>query len=954
MRSSGARLALLLALMAQLLPSSSGAVAPSVRWHTIETEHFRVHFHEGPNMEALAQKTARMCEAAHALLVPKLKWSPHRRTDVILTDDVDFANGSAFTLYRPWMRLYAEVPEDQSVLNDFDDYLWNLVVHEYTHVLHLDTVGGIPSVVDAIFGKVLIPNAYVPRWLTEGLATYQETHLSNSGRLRSSLFDMWLRASFLQSRGPFELDEISHAPLAWPRGNLAYLYGGFFLQYVAEEVGEETLPAYFDAYGDRLIPFTLNDTAREVWDIDFPALYAGWLEKTRARIEAQLAPVRAAGLTPMRVLTRSGYNTDEPHLTQDGERVVYLEAGPDRRPALHSMRRDGTDDRRVRELWSSGTLDLSADDTRVVLSLPEVFEQYYTFDDLYLLDLATGDLERLTWGLRATEPAWSPDGKRVAFVGRSGGAHSYLGLLEVASGAVSVVLEATPDRRIFTPRFSPDGRSVVFSQSDGAGRRLVLLDLQRGDTRVLLEGNGYLLQPTFASPDQIVFAGDRTGIYNLYALELSTGALTQLTNVTTGVFRPSVSRDGRHLAFTSYSANGYDVAVMDAQDAFGGELPGRPPRPAPVYSDAPDEPRPVERYAPSSTLAPLYWLPLFGTDPLGANVGVTTAGADILERHLYSAQATWGLTSREPGLLLSYTNRTFHPGITVFAQTGIAQSPGFRAGLYDRQWAAGAQMRVPFSSLDRLFQLSFGYEYRHFDPRFRLTFKPDQTRPLLPREGSTGTVSLGFFFSNARGFTNSVSAEEGHVVTVSLRHSGPWTGGTFAFSSVEGAWQTYLRAPWLQHHVFALRLAGGLAVGDVGNRPVFGLGGLPLTDPLLQLLFGSRSGAGALRGYPSAAFAGNSYALGTLEYRFPLLVVDQGVSTLPFFLQRLHGAAFSDVGSVGNRAFEPGPLKPSVGLELRTDLVLGYSLGTQLRFGVARGLAEEGETDVYLTLGSSF
>ena len=849
--SSGARLAFVFALLAALVPSISFAVAPSVRWHTIETEHFRIHFHEGPNMEPLAQKTARICEAAHALLVPTLKWTPQRRTEVILTDDVDSANGSAFTLYRPWMRLFAEVPDDQSVLNDFDDYLWNLVVHEYTHVLHLDTVGGIPSGIDAVFGKVIIPNAYVPRWLTEGLATYQETRLSNSGRLRSSLFEMWLRASFLDDRGPFDLDEVSHVPLAWPRGNLAYLYGGFFLQYVAEEVGEDQVPAYFREYGDRLIPLTLNDTAREVWKLDFPALYAGWTEKTRARFEAQLAPVRAAGLTPMRVLSRSGYGTDEPHFTRDGERILYLEAGPDRRPAIRSVQRDGSDDRLVRELWASGTFDVSPDGDRLVLSLPEVFEQYSTFDDLYAVDLGTGAMKRLSWGLRATEPSWSPDGRRVAFVGRSGGGHSYLGVMDPSSGTVWRYVESGPDRRVYTPEFSPDGRQIVFSQTDGAGRRLAVLDLETGGTRVVLEGGWLMLQPTWAGADRIVFAGDRTGIYNLYALDLGTGALDQLTNVVTGAFKPSVSPDGRHLAFSTYSAKGYDVAVMATADAFDGELPARPTRPAPVYEDHPEETRPVRPYEPFSSLAPLYWLPVLGEDPLGVAVGATTAGADILERHLYTAEATWGLSSREPGVFLSYTNRTFHPGITVSAETLIAQSAGFPTGFYDRQWAAGAQVRFPFASLDRLLQLSLGYEYRWFDPRFRLTFTPDQRRPTFPRAGSTATASPGLLLlqrarlhpvDQLRGGTRPLCRRSG------TRDPGPagpspslrWMGRIRPICARPGSPTTCSRCA----------LSGGVALGDIGDRPVFGLGGLPLTDPLLQLLRGGRSGASALRGLP--------------------------------------------------------------------------------------------------------
>jgi hypothetical protein len=930
----------------------AGAVPPDARWYTLETPNFRVHFHEGPHMYALAQRTARASEAAHALLVPRLRWAPSRRTEVILTDDVDAANGSAFTLYRPWMRLFAEPPEEQSVLNDYQDHLWNLVVHEYTHVLHLDTVTGLPEQVNRVFGKLLLPNAYVPRWLTEGLATWQESNLSNSGRLRSSLFDMWLRASILHR--PFGIDEVSHVPHDWPRGSLAYLYGGHFMAYLAERVGEEAVPDFFGLHGGRPIPWALNDSARRVWPSDFLALYDDWVEHTRAGYEAQLRPVREAGVTPYRVLTRAGNNTDSPHFTHRGDRIVYIANAPDARPELRIVDGDGRGDRKVRGLWTVGPLDISPDDRHVVLALPEVHEEYEVFDDLWRVSLQDGDMVRLTHGLRATDPAFSPDGRRIAFVGRSGAGHSYLGILDLGSGEIRTLLQANERERLYSPVFAPDGRSVVFGQKRGVGRRLGQVGLDGGEARTLLEAEWLMLQPKFAADGQLVFSADRTGIYNLYALHPDKGVLTQLTNVETGAFHPSPADDGR-LAFLTYSHQGYDVAVLDPAARFEGPpLAERPPRPPPVWEDDPRVLFPVHPYRPTRTLAPLFWLPLVGADPLGVQVGVVTGGADILERHAWQLEASYGLTSREPGFSAAYQNRTFHPGVDLWAQSGIAQAQGFVAGLYDRQWALGARTRIPSTSLDQAAALHLSYELRTFEPRFVPTFRPDDVRPAVPREGRAGTAALAFSFSNARAYAHSISQEEGFSLFATVRHSSRYTLGTFGFSSSEARVQRYFGLPWLSHHVLAVQLLGGAALGDLGGRPVYALGGVGVADPLLQLTRGGGVGGGVLRGYPPRVMAGNSLAFGSAEYRLPLLRVDRGVSSLPFFLRRLHGAAFVDVGATGPRAFTLQAPRVGVGAEVRTDFVLGYALPSQLRLGLARGLSPEGITQLYLTLGSGF
>lgn len=947
---SSARLAAFAAVA--LLASPAPAVPPSKRWYTLETPNFRVHFHEGAGMYALAQRAARTCEAAHHRLVPKLRWNPARKTDVVLADDVDSANGSAFTLYRPRMNLLAEVPDGQSVLNDFADPLWILVVHEYAHVLHLDTVKGLPSLVNAAFGKLLIPNAYVPAWLIEGLATYQESNLSNAGRLRSSQFDMWLRESVLER--PFRLDEISNSPHRWPRGNVAYLYGGHFLSYVASAIGEERVPDFFETYGGRLIPFTLNEAAQKVWRRDFVGLYREWLEQTRQHYETQLAPVREAGLTPFRVLTHVGYGTSQPHLTRDGARVLYLESGPDRRAGIREVHADGTGDRLIASLWATGPMDLSPDDRTLVIALPEVFEQYALVDDLYDLEIATGRITRLTRGLRATDPAWSPDGKAIAFVGRSGGGATYLGVLDRQSGAVTRMLEADFSERLYTPAFAPDGKSLVFAQQSGTGRRLVALDVASGERRTLLDSDAVLLQPTFRDEQTILFSSDRTGIYNLHELDMQTGALRQLSNVTAGAFDPSASAGGGTIAFVSYSPSGYDVAIAAPDDLFRGWLADRPPRPPPPWTDDPREVSPVRAYRPLESLAPLYWLPVAGMDPLGVAVGATTGGADILGRHAYAVQASFGLASREPAAFASYSNRTFHPGVDLYAQTLIAPSAGFPPGFYDRQWAAGIGSLLPFSSLDRFAALGLGYELRYYDPQFAVRYEPDSPRPTIPRRGTTGVVTGTLFFSNARGFADSVSAEEGHTFGLSARHSSRYTGGTFAFSAGEARYQTYLELPWLEHHALALQLGAGAAVGDLGARSVYALGGASVVDPILALMSAARAPSPTLRGYPPGTLAGNAFALGTLEYRFPILVADRGIETVPLYLRRVHGAVFVDSGAVADRPFDFESPRTGAGVEARVELTLGYSLTAMARVGLAQGFSAGGVTQPYVTLGSPF
>src|SRR4051812_18004835 len=90
------RIAALVALAAALPLFGASEFPPSYRWQTITTEHFYVHFHQGE--EALAQRAAALAETVHARLTPLMGWTPSDRTHVVLTDNIDAANGSATPL----------------------------------------------------------------------------------------------------------------------------------------------------------------------------------------------------------------------------------------------------------------------------------------------------------------------------------------------------------------------------------------------------------------------------------------------------------------------------------------------------------------------------------------------------------------------------------------------------------------------------------------------------------------------------------------------------------------------------------------------------------------------------------------------------------------------------------------------------------------------------------------
>lgn len=962
----------LVAVAAAIVAALPARADPRFAFETVETPHFQIHFHQGEH--PLAARLARMAELAHARLSPLLDHQPLERCQVLLLDDTDFANGYATNVLFNQIEINATPPDSRPPLNDFDDYAYEVISHEYTHVLHFDTILGLPDLANSVFGKLWIPNGAQPRWVSEGLAVLEESDLSSAGRIRSSDEEMAVRAQLLEGTFP-AIDELSNDPLRWPRGNSWYTIGGRFMRYIADRYGLGAVRDLTHDYGSRTVPLAMNLSSARVLGKSYLELYPEFRAHEAARAQAVAEAVQRAGETPVEPLTRRGEQTRSPRFSRDGAQLYYARAGVDRLPELRSIAlapccapgaSQGApllaSDTRLAESFGDDRLAVLPDG-RLVYSRPEVFQQFETVEDLWVLDPRSGARERLTRGLRASEPDAAPDGS-VVFTWRRPGGRTAIAELAPGASDPRVLFEDEDGEPVGMPRVSPGGGAIAFVRHQGGSWGLSLVG-RDGAAPVSLTHGAPLDRDPAWSPDgrYLVFSSDRGGVSDLFALRLADRAVLRITRLTTGAFEPEVSPDGAQLAFLTYSARGYDLARLPfAPERWPEEAPAAPAARPPPTPLPPADLYPTHPYDPLPTLRPHYWLPYAATDARGVTLGALTSGADIAARHEYAATVWWGLDSRQPGWDLAYTAHVVHPDLSI----GLSRDVRFAAGLpsvassdgpayTDRVTAGSVSALFPFSALARSHALRLTYTLQHLATLTR----PDGVESRSERVGA-GT--LQYSYSDVHRFLNGISAEEGQRLSVALTVGDPALGGSAAtsFRQATGVALRYLRLPWSWdgqplHHALALRLSGGVGSGAIGPRSLFSLGGFGGGDPLRDLINLSTAPTRILRGYFPGSFYGAAYALGTAEYRLPLVDVEAGLWTLPLYLRRLHAAAFVDAGD----AFDLGArlrLHAGAGAELRAELVLGYVLSTDLRAGCARGLENSAfaRTECYAVLGSGF
>ncbi len=971
--------AVVFAVVVALTPRSGRAASdPTLVWSTIETEHFRVTYHSG--CERAAARIADTSEGIHETMVATLGWRPRDKTEILVTDLSESANGAASALPYNAIRLIVTAPDDLSPLADVDDWYLELQAHEYTHVLHIDQIRGIPALVNAILGKTLATNQVQPRWIIEGIGVHNESARTSGGRLRGSVWDMYMRTDVLENNIA-TLDRMSNTVRRWPQGNLFYLYGSYFIRWLNDRYGEEVTRRISKDYGTQLIPWGFNRSIRRATGLTYEELYPLWIADMREQYARVAADVKKKGVREGRRLTHHGQIARSPRWVPGnawaghaGDLVYYRDDLRTRTGFyLLPLTRDAAG--RVTGARDTKGADPVArtngesfatfgPDGAFVFHTIEVYKGVISYNDLSFVPPGKrsafgpdGGRVRLTHAARAAEPAVSPDGRRVVYVVNRGGTRTlHIGDL-TPTGVTNArpLVASLPFEQAFTPRWSPDGTRVAYSVWKVGGLRDVrIVDTRDGRVQEIFTDRAQDGGPSFSADGRyLYFHSDRTGIANVYAWDLEAGRALQVTNVLTGAYYPEPSPDGRTLAYVGYSKDGFDVFAMD--------LDPRAWTPAAPYVDThppmPQIPRgrryEAKPYNPWRTLIPRRYGVQITPGNFGQAAIITASASDLTGLHSVALSSTTELERPEiqGSLAYSYGRERFDFSASAFRS--IAPRGGFALGSYrpiivteNAGVATSVSYADPGPFDTRAYSL--GYSFSRVGAEIPLPqdkLDPYET-PSFPSRGFIGSLNLAFSYTNAERYLYSVGPERGYSTSLVVNLTDPALASDFSGVVATADFTSYYLMPWLRHHSLALHFGGGTSGGQYPGRGAFFTGGfvdLPVIDTVRNTLI---QGGLVLRGYAPVAQSGRSFALANAEYRFPIVNLDRGPSTLPIFLNRINGAAFIDYGSAfddfGRAAFKTG-----VGGELWFDIVLGYVLGLTMRTGYARGLASQGLDKLY-------
>ena len=549
-------------------------------WHVYKAPHFDVYYY--PEEEAFLEQVVSYAESAYVTIskaleheirfrIPLIYYKTHREFEQtnILLSFIDEGVGAFAEPVEKRMVLPIDLPPSE---------LYELIAHELTHIfeysiLYQDTLGR----------EV---RANPPGWLMEGLASFMAHD-------EGALDLMIIRDAVVNGVLP-TLEQL-RIPYF-----IVYRYGHAIFDFITQEFGKEGVRNFLLEFRKVLLTHNVEKAIKEAF---------GWeLEEFERRFHKYLRqkylPILLEKDEPADYGQEIVFKADKergrqfwtlsPAIAPSGELIVAITTRYDDLDVAIFSAKDG---QVVRNLTKGYTTDYesitveffkekrdlawSQDGDRVAF-----FARKGRRQPLFIYHAVTGEkLDEIPIDIdRLASPAFTPDGKEVAFSGNLGGVVDIFAIDLKTRQVHNLTQDEFHDSN---PSWSADGKRILYNRRLESYEKIFMVESADPTRKTQLTfGNTRDIQPSFSADGKFVYyASDYGGqqIYNIYSLDLADGTVRRYTDVLGGNFTPvelTVDTGGRRtLAFASYAKSRFQLYKMVLGEPLQIFRPGQPPDP---------------------------------------------------------------------------------------------------------------------------------------------------------------------------------------------------------------------------------------------------------------------------------------------------------------------------------------------------------------------------------------
>ena len=334
------------------------------------------------------------------------------------------------------------------------------------------------------------------------------------------------------------------------------------------------------------------------------------VDRKKNKRESSIWLVAADGSGTPRRLTAEGSSANAPRWSPDAKTLAFVSArgeGDGNKPQIQLLSMNGgeavtltklkngvqayqfsPDGKRIVVVSAVGPMDgiAAADrpsDVRHYQHTRYKFNDTGWFDDkrrhLWVVTLPEGQATQLTEGQDAddSDPQWSPDGTRIAFVSdRTGKAYddsenTDVWTIPAAGGALTKISDHPFDDE--SPRWSPDGKQVLFNGQTARHQfsKPYVVD-SAGGARSELALKGLDLTPGelhWASGSSFLFTGESKGETQIFRGDLPSGSFRPLTSGPRGLRALDVNLSSGKMVYLASDFQHLDDLYIASLDSSG-------------------------------------------------------------------------------------------------------------------------------------------------------------------------------------------------------------------------------------------------------------------------------------------------------------------------------------------------------------------------------------------------
>ncbi len=547
---------------------------PELEWQTIETKHFLVHFHQGT--ERTAREVTKVAESVYGPITTMYGHEPDSRVNFVICDYDDYSNGGTDFINN---RIVIWASAMDFELRGTHPWLWNVVTHEFTHIVQIQTAlkfsRKVPGIYfqwlgyeaerrpDVLYGYPNVIVSYpisgfvVPSWFAEGTAQYNNP---------SFQYDRWdthrdmILRMYMSDGNPLSWEEMGFFEKTSLGSESVYNAGFSLVGYIAQHYGVDKLR---DISRQLAAPFrlTMDGAIEASVGITGKELYEEW-KKEKTLQYKPLADSLRSMRTNEEIIENEGFWNFYPVVSPDGASIAYISNKGMDYSSLTSVYVYDRTTKKTKMIvpQANSTLSFSPNGQNIYYArITRNNPHWSAYSDLFKYNIAAEKEERLTYGLRAFNPKVSSDGKKIVYTSGSDGTLN-LAVCDTNGKNNSQLTHFHNGEQVYTPIWSKDGKKIAFGYSVEHNQSVALID-SNGENYQLLSHSGDCRNPFFASDSILYYSWDRGGIFNIYSLNLKTNMEQQETSVLGSAFLPTLDQKG-NLIYVTYTSSGYKIASV--------------------------------------------------------------------------------------------------------------------------------------------------------------------------------------------------------------------------------------------------------------------------------------------------------------------------------------------------------------------------------------------------------